>query len=90
MKMRAWVASVTALLAVTEGICNFLKSPRLIQEANQSWLPLPFSSVVVNLKRSWGTLLKIVLVVALVLDKDLFEYDDENEEEPLDLTSITS
>ncbi len=50
MKMRVWVATVTALLAVTVGMCNFLKSPRLIQEANQSWLPLPFSSALAYLK----------------------------------------
>jgi hypothetical protein len=40
MKIGVLVATVTALSAVTVGICPLLESPRLIQKANQSWLPL--------------------------------------------------
>jgi hypothetical protein len=46
------VATVTALWVVTVGFCGPLKSPRLIQETNQSWLPMPFSSAVVRLTTS--------------------------------------
>jgi hypothetical protein len=59
MKIGVWVATVTALSAVTVGICALLKSPRWIQKANQSWLPLSFSSAVVSLKRPWALLYHI-------------------------------
>jgi hypothetical protein len=45
---RVLVARITALLAVTLGICTQLKGPRLIKKTYQSWLPLPFPLTVVT------------------------------------------
>ncbi len=45
------VATVTAFLAVTVGFLIVSKIPRLIQETNQSWLPLPYSWSAVILKK---------------------------------------
>jgi hypothetical protein len=77
MKMRVLVATPTVFSR--EAWAFDCEEKPTARELRSPWLPLPFSSVVVNLKRSWGTFVKIVVVLVLALDQEASEDDDGKE-----------